>query len=112
MATEPEPGPTSVEDEDGGGPVKTFLEHLEDPAGALDVLAGLARPWLLASVPREPLWRVLNCARGKYWADWGNTPGHLQHWSRSGFLAFLERRFQVVEARSPLPWTVALCRAP
>lgn len=86
------------------------LEHLEDPEGALDVLASLARPWLLASVPREPLWRVLNCARGKYLRDLGNTPGHVGHWSRAGFLAFLGRRFEVVGTRSPIPWTMALCR--
>jgi 2-polyprenyl-3-methyl-5-hydroxy-6-metoxy-1,4-benzoquinol methylase len=36
------------------------LEHLKNPERALDVLAGIARPWLIASVPREPLWRVLN----------------------------------------------------
>jgi SAM-dependent methyltransferase len=86
------------------------LEHLEDPAGALEVLAGLARPWLIASVPREPLWRVMNMARLKYWGDLGNTPGHLGHWSKRGFLDLLETRFEVIEVRSPLPWTMALCR--
>jgi 2-polyprenyl-3-methyl-5-hydroxy-6-metoxy-1,4-benzoquinol methylase len=86
------------------------LEHLEDPDAALDTLAGLARPWLLVSVPREPLWRVLNLARLKYVRELGNTPGHLHHWSRGGFLRFLERRVEVVEVRSPLPWTMALCR--
>jgi len=30
MATEPDEVRTDVEDEDGGGPVKSFLEHLED----------------------------------------------------------------------------------
>lgn len=86
------------------------LEHLESPARALEVLSRLARPWLVASVPREPLWRVLNCARGKYLGDLGNTPGHLQHWSRTEFLQFLGTRFEIVESRAPLPWTVALCR--
>ena len=86
------------------------LEHLLDPGRALQVLAGLARPWLIASVPREPLWRVLNMARLKYWGEWGNTPGHLGHWSKRGFLELLEPAFEVVEVRSPLPWTMALCR--
>jgi 2-polyprenyl-3-methyl-5-hydroxy-6-metoxy-1,4-benzoquinol methylase len=86
------------------------LEHLEDPDGALDVLAALARPWLMASVPREPLWRALNLSRLKYVRDLGNTPGHLSHWSRGGFLRFLERRLEVVEVHSPLPWTMVLCR--
>lgn len=86
------------------------LEHLPDPGRALDVLADLARPHLIASVPREPLWRILNVARGRYWSGFGNTPGHLQHWSARAFTAFLDRRFEVVEVRNPLPWTMALCR--
>jgi 2-polyprenyl-3-methyl-5-hydroxy-6-metoxy-1,4-benzoquinol methylase len=88
------------------------LEHLEDPAEALEVLAGLARPWLIASVPREPLWRALNLARLSYVGALGNTPGHLNHWSKSGFDRFLSERFEVVELRSPIPWTMALCRVP
>jgi 2-polyprenyl-3-methyl-5-hydroxy-6-metoxy-1,4-benzoquinol methylase len=86
------------------------LEHLEDPERALEVLAGLARPWLIASVPREPLWRALNLARLSYVGDLGNTPGHLNHWSKREFVRFLTRRFEVVDLRSPLPWTMSLCR--
>jgi SAM-dependent methyltransferase len=88
------------------------LEHLEDPERALDVLATLARPWLIASVPREPLWRGLNLARLSYVGQLGNTPGHLNHWSKREFVRFLARRFEVVEVVNPLPWTMALCRAP
>jgi 2-polyprenyl-3-methyl-5-hydroxy-6-metoxy-1,4-benzoquinol methylase len=87
------------------------LEHLEDPEAALETLGELARPWLIVSVPREPLWRALNVARLKYVRDLGNTPGHLHHWSRGAFLRFLGRRLEVVEVRNPLPWTMALCRA-
>jgi 2-polyprenyl-3-methyl-5-hydroxy-6-metoxy-1,4-benzoquinol methylase len=86
------------------------LEHLSDPERALEVLARLARPWLIASVPREPLWRMLNLARLSYVGDLGNTPGHLNHWSRHEFVRFLESRFAVVEVRTPMPWTMALCR--
>lgn len=87
------------------------LEHLEQPDKALSILARLARPHLLVSVPREPLWRVLNMARGRYLGDLGNTPGHIQHWSQRQFLALLARHVDVVEVRAPLPWTMALCRA-
>jgi 2-polyprenyl-3-methyl-5-hydroxy-6-metoxy-1,4-benzoquinol methylase len=87
------------------------LEHLPDPSRALEMLAELARPHLVASVPKEPLWRILNVARGRYWSDLGNTPGHLHHWSGSAFTALLRQRFEVVEVRHPLPWTMALCRA-
>jgi 2-polyprenyl-3-methyl-5-hydroxy-6-metoxy-1,4-benzoquinol methylase len=86
------------------------LEHLADPARALALLARLAQPHLIVSVPREPLWRALNVVRGRYWADLGNTPGHLQHWSARGFIALLEDHVEVREVRTPLPWTMALCR--
>ena len=87
------------------------LEHLPDPGRALDILAGLARPHLIVSVPREPVWRILNMARGKYIGQWGNTPGHLNHWSRGAFLQFLRRRLEIVECRSPFPWTMVRCKA-
>ncbi len=87
------------------------LEHLPDPPRALRILARLARPYLIISVPREPLWRVLNLVRGQYWHDLGNTPGHLQHWSTPALLALLQEHVEVVELCTPLPWTMALCRA-
>jgi hypothetical protein len=61
-------------------------------------------------VPNEPLWRVLNFSRGKYLADWGNTPGHLNHWSPGAFRAFLEKELIIEDMRRPLPWTVVLAR--
>lgn len=87
------------------------LEHLPDADAGLAVVARLADPWAIVSVPREPLWRSLNVARLKYLHDFGNTPGHVNHWSRRAFLRFLERRLDVVEVRTPLPWAMALCRA-
>ncbi len=86
------------------------LEHVDEPEAALRVLARVARGHLVTSVPREPLWRILNMARGKYLADFGNTPGHLQHWSKRGFVRLVSRYFEVMEVRSPLPWTMLLCR--
>ena len=86
------------------------LEHLPDPEGALSVVASLASPWAIISVPREPLWRGLNMARLKYLGSLGNTPGHLSHWTRRSFASFLQTTFEVVEVRAPLPWTMALCR--
>jgi 2-polyprenyl-3-methyl-5-hydroxy-6-metoxy-1,4-benzoquinol methylase len=86
------------------------LEHLPDPEAGLDKLVSLARPWLIVSVPREPLWRGLNLARAKYVSDLGNTPGHLNHWSRKRFLEFVGERVEIVETRRPLPWTMVLGR--
>ncbi len=86
------------------------LEHVEGPESAVRKLAELADPYLIASVPREPLWRVLNCARGKYLSDLGNTPGHINHWSRAGFVSLLSAEFEIIEVRTPLPWTMVLAK--
>jgi len=86
------------------------LEHVPDPERTVAEMARVASRWLLVSVPREPLWRGLNLARGAYVRDLGNTPGHLNHWSRRAFVALLSRHGEVVEARSPFPWTMLLVR--
>jgi SAM-dependent methyltransferase len=86
------------------------LEHVPDPEHTLAEMARCAERHLLVSVPREPLWRALNMARGAYWRDLGNTPGHLNHWSRRSFTALLARHGTVAEVRSPFPWTMLLVR--
>ena len=86
------------------------LEHLEDPEAGLQALQRVARNHLIISVPREPLWCALNMARGKYLTQWGNTPGHIQHWSKEKFIALVSNYFEVIESKSPLPWTMLLCR--
>jgi 2-polyprenyl-3-methyl-5-hydroxy-6-metoxy-1,4-benzoquinol methylase len=86
------------------------LEHVPDPEHTVAEMARVAKRWLLVSVPREPLWRALNMARGAYWKDLGNTPGHVNHWSKRSFVALLSRHGEVVEARSPFPWTMLLVR--
>jgi 2-polyprenyl-3-methyl-5-hydroxy-6-metoxy-1,4-benzoquinol methylase len=86
------------------------LEHLPEPEATLAEMVRVARRWLLVSVPREPLWRGLNMARGAYVRDLGNTPGHMNHWSKRAFVTLLSRYGTVEEARSPFPWTMALVR--
>jgi len=86
------------------------LEHVPDPAQTLSEMSRCASRYLLVSVPREPLWRMLNVARGAYWKDLGNTPGHLNHWTRRSFVALLGRYGEVAEIRSPFPWTMLLVR--
>jgi 2-polyprenyl-3-methyl-5-hydroxy-6-metoxy-1,4-benzoquinol methylase len=86
------------------------LEHVPDPEHTVAEMARVAERWLLVSVPREPLWRALNVARGAYVRDLGNSPGHLNHWSKRAFVALLSRHGEVVHARSPFPWTMLLVR--
>jgi ubiquinone/menaquinone biosynthesis C-methylase UbiE len=86
------------------------LEHVAQPERALAEMARVARGHLLVSVPHEPLWRVLNMARGAYLPQLGNTPGHLNHWTRRSFVRLLSRYGEVAEVRSPFPWTMLLVR--
>jgi 2-polyprenyl-3-methyl-5-hydroxy-6-metoxy-1,4-benzoquinol methylase len=86
------------------------LEHVPDPEHTVAEMARCASRHLLVSVPREPLWRMLNMARGAYIGQLGNTPGHLNHWSKRSFTKMLARHGEVIEARSPFPWTMLLVR--
>lgn len=86
------------------------LEHVPDPEHTVAEMARVASGHLLVSVPREPMWRGLNMARGAYLKDLGNTPGHLNHWSKRSFVSLLSRHGDVVQARSPFPWTMLLVR--
>jgi ubiquinone/menaquinone biosynthesis C-methylase UbiE len=84
------------------------LEHIPDPERTVSEMARVARRHLLVSVPREPLWRALNVARGAYLRELGNTPGHVNHWSKRSFVRLLGQYGEVVQARSPFPWTMLL----
>jgi ubiquinone/menaquinone biosynthesis C-methylase UbiE len=84
------------------------LEHLREPDRGLAEVARVARRAVVVSTPREPLWRLLNVARGRYLRDLGNTPGHVQHFSRRSLERLVARRLRVVETRTPLPWSIVL----
>lgn len=82
------------------------LEHLEQPDAALSELRRVARKRVVISTPREPLWCLLNFMRGKYLSGFGNTPGHIQHWSSRGLRNLASKQFRVVGRRQPVPWTI------
>lgn len=86
------------------------LEHVEDPSRMLAEMRRVATRHLLVSVPREPLWRALNMARGAYLRELGNTPGHVNHFSRRGFARLVAGYGEVLEVRAPFPWTMLLVR--
>jgi 2-polyprenyl-3-methyl-5-hydroxy-6-metoxy-1,4-benzoquinol methylase len=84
------------------------LEHVSDPARVVAEMRRVSRRYVLVSVPREPLWRGLNLLRGKYVSAWGNTPGHVNHWSAGGFVRLVGTSLTVLDVRHPLPWTMVL----
>jgi hypothetical protein len=43
------------------------MEHLEHPEEALQSIRRVASKYVILSVPREPLWSIMNMARGNTW---------------------------------------------
>ena len=86
------------------------LEHVPGPEAVVAEMARVASRHLIVSVPHEPLWRMLNVARGAYLRELGNTPGHINHWTRRGFVRLLSNHGTVTEIRSPFPWSMLLVR--
>ncbi len=87
------------------------LEHLERPAAALAEIGRVCSGHVLVSVPWEPVWRILNLLRGQYLGSWGNTPGHLQHFTFGAIRKLVAGYFEILDVRRPLPWTLLLGRS-
>lgn len=86
------------------------LEHVPDPEQALREIARVAADVVVLSVPWEPVWRAGNLARGRYIRAFGNTPGHIQHFTRRGFAALVARYLDVDVVLRPVPWTMIRAR--
>lgn len=85
------------------------LEHLKHPIDALEKLNKIAIRNLVVAVPQEPIWQTLNMLRGSYIRCLGNTPGHIQHWSKRQIVSLLGNYFKIEEVLNPFPWTMVLC---
>jgi ubiquinone/menaquinone biosynthesis C-methylase UbiE len=88
-----------------------MLEHVDEPDTVLAEIARVATGPVVISVPWEPVWRLGNLARRRYVRELGNTPGHIQHYSRRAIVQRIERHLDVVAVRKPFPWTFVLAQA-
>lgn len=84
------------------------MEHLENVEIALQELFRVSKKYVVISVPNEPLWRVLNFMRLKYVKDLGNTPGHINHWSKRKLFKLLSKYGTVKRIMTPYPWLIAV----
>ncbi len=82
------------------------LEHLEHPSRGMDELARVASQTVIVSTPWEPVWRLMNIARGRYLRQAGNTPGHIQNFSRRALRNLAGQALVIDHERRPLPWTI------
>jgi 2-polyprenyl-3-methyl-5-hydroxy-6-metoxy-1,4-benzoquinol methylase len=84
------------------------LEHLGEPARALDAIAALRPRRAVLTVPHEPYFRLSNLASGANVTRWGNDPEHVQHFGPRSFRALLSTRFDVLTLDTSYPWILAL----
>jgi ubiquinone/menaquinone biosynthesis C-methylase UbiE len=84
------------------------LEHLERPRDALAEMRRVAGRALLLSVPDEPAWRISHMLAGKNVRALGNTPGHINHWSRRAFADLIADYGQLERSNGVFPWTLAV----
>jgi ubiquinone/menaquinone biosynthesis C-methylase UbiE len=83
------------------------LEHLDRPRDALAEMSRVSQRALLLSVPNEPGWRISHMLAGRNVRDLGNTPGHINHWSKGSFLRLVSE-LGTARAESVFPWTLAV----
>ncbi len=88
------------------------LEHLPEPALAVERIARWTRDAAVVSVPWEPYFRLSNLLRGKYLSRWGNHPEHIQAFNPKSFSELLSPWFEEVKVRTCFPWLIAVARRP
>jgi len=85
------------------------LEHLEQPAKALQEMLRVSKKYLIVSVPNEPFFMLGNFLRGKNLACLGNDMGHINHWNTFSLKKYLtQNKVKVKKVISPFPWIAVL----
>ena len=84
------------------------LEHVDRPHDVLSEMARVARRALIASVPREPIWRISHLLAGRNVRSLGNTPGHINHWSAEEFCRLAADHGLIEHVWRPFPWTAVV----
>lgn len=85
------------------------LEHLEEPERAINEIKRISKKYCIITVPNEPYFRIANMIRFKYMSSFGNTPGHIQNWTKKDFENLLGKYFSNVSIRTSTLWQIALC---
>jgi len=88
------------------------LEHINSPEDFLEECKRLNAKYYIFSIPNEPLWRILNILRFKYLKKFGNTPGHINHWSKNKIKKLVSQYLDIEYIFLTLPWIFILAKAP
>ena len=87
------------------------LEHVPDPEHTLGRDGALRRaPPARVGPARAAVADAEHGPRRLPRRSSATRPGHLNHWSKRSFVRLLSRHGDVVEVRSPFPWTMLLVR--
>ncbi len=86
------------------------MEHLDDPAAALEQIVARKPKWVILSVPHEPWFCLSNFARGKNITRFGNDPEHVNLWGRRGFRKVVDPFLTVERHETSYPWQLVLAR--
>lgn len=84
------------------------LEHLNNYTSALANLALASKKYIMISVPNEPWFRMANALRFKYISRFGNSPQHVNNWTKKGFLYLLSSHFKIIQYKTSSFWNIAL----
>lgn len=84
------------------------LEHLERPRDALAEMSRVASRALLLTVPNEPSWRISHLLAGRDIGSFGNTPGHINHWSKRAFAELVSDYGRPEKTTGVFPWTLVV----
>lgn len=84
------------------------FEHLKEFEVAFEIVSGLTKKYLLISVPNEPWFRIANVLRLKYLKDLGNTPGHVNNWTKKEFKKLCSKYGKIVKLKTSTFWNMAL----
>jgi hypothetical protein len=63
---------------------------------------------LLLSVPNEPSWRISHFLAGRDVRRLGNTPGHINHWSKRAFADLVADYGRLDLVEGVFPWTLVV----
>ena len=86
------------------------LEHLENYEKAIEIMSKLSKKYLLLSVPNEPWFRMANVLRLKYLKRFGNTPGHVNNWTRKEFRALCMKYGKIIKFKTSGVWNIVLLK--
>ncbi len=86
------------------------IEHIKDYQTAIKNLIDHSSKYIIISVPNEPWFRIGNMLRFKYLKSFGNTPGHINNWSKSKFKKILSKHAEVLEIKTSIFWNIALLK--